>query len=141
MVVAPAPLTVAPWQFYTHGKQELGIYMQCQDLNFRFSLLKYTPVVYFTHHPNPSPNPLFLSNPKDVLELVSGRDSSGCDILSIWSPVYLSRLIFYPVPTVLPRSLCPHFIKQPPLLDPPLLSSRNVPDWLPSTPSRAQIGH
>ncbi|KAI4568596.1 hypothetical protein MJG53_014214 [Ovis ammon polii x Ovis aries] len=55
----------------------------------------------------------------DVLELVSGRDSSGCDILSIWSPVYLSRLIFYPVPTVLPRSLCPHFIKQPPLLDPP----------------------
>jgi len=28
-----------------------------QDLNFRFSLLKYTPVVYFTRHPNPSPNP------------------------------------------------------------------------------------
>ena len=85
-----------------------------QDLNFRFSLLKYTPVVYFTHHPNPSPNPLFPSNPKDVLELVSDRDNSGHDSLSIWSPVYLSRPIFYPVPTVLPRSLCPHFSKQPP---------------------------
>lgn len=115
MVVAPAPLTVAPWYVYTHGKQELGIHMQCQDLNFMFSLLKYTPVVYFTHHPNPSPNPLFLSNPKDVLELVSGRDSSGCGILSIWSPVCLSRLIFYPTPTVLPQSLrCLHFSKQPP---------------------------
>ena len=33
MVAAPAPWTVAPWCFYTHGKQELGIYMQCREGN------------------------------------------------------------------------------------------------------------
>lgn len=119
MVAAPAPLPAAPWYVYTHGKQELGIHMQCQDLNFMFSLLKHTAVVYFTHHCNPSPNPLFLSNPKDALELVSGRGSSGCDILSICPQSA------FPDSSSTPFPQCSHGLyvhisaSSPPLLGPP----------------------
>lgn len=78
MVVAPAPLTVACGSFIHAANRSCGNLYAMPDLNFRFSLLKYTSCILY---PSPQPpNPLFLSNPKDVLELVSGRDSSGCDI-------------------------------------------------------------
>lgn len=60
----------------------------------------------------PVSNPVFLCEPSDMLELASTRENRGCDVPRIWSPCYLFRLIFFPLPSLFPNSLWPHHSKQ-----------------------------